>query len=702
VAGGDRTAVERVGELRELVRHHGYRYYVLDSPEIADAEYDALFRELQDLEAAHPELVTPDSPTQRVGGEPLAGFTQVRHREPMLSLANAKSEEELGAWYTRTVKLAVEAGGEASELRFVLEPKIDGLAISLRYQAARLTVGATRGDGEVGEDVTANLRTVPTVPLAMLPAAAPFPHVAEVRGEVYLPLGAFSRLNEQRLAAGESTFANPRNAAAGSLRQLDPRVTASRPLSVWFYGVGYVDGRVFPAHHDVLEWLRVAGFRVNPEVRVVATLEEIVSGCRKWQERREDLDYDIDGVVVKLDDRGLQAVLGAVGRDPRWAVAYKFAPTTAQTRLIKIHINVGRTGVLNPWAELDPVEVGGVTVEKATLHNEDDIKRKDLREGDMVVLQRAGDVIPQIVAPLTDLRTGGEKPFQMPAECPACGTPVVRVPGEVAVRCPNPDCPAKRVEAVKHFVSKAAMDIDGVGDKLVERLLELGLIRDAADLYGLAAVQLAGLERLGEKSAANITAAIDASRARPLSRVLFALGVPHVGSENADLLVRRFGTMAELRAASVDELAETPGIGPVIAESVWRYFRDSRNTDLIARLEAAGVNMAGSRAGAEGRSAGEGTRAAAAGAGGAGLGGDGTALGPAAGKIFVLTGALPSLSRQQAGDLIAAAGGRVSSSVSAKTDYLVVGEEPGSKLAKARELGTALLDERGLIDLLGE
>ncbi|MFH0916367.1 MAG: NAD-dependent DNA ligase LigA [bacterium] len=686
MAGTGRTAAERVEELRALVRHHEYRYYVLDSPEISDAEYDALYRELQRLEAIHPESVTPDSPTQRVGGEPLAGFTRVRHGEPMLSLANAKSEEELRAWHARAVKLAGEAGAESSKLSFVLEPKIDGLAISLRYETGKLVVGATRGDGEVGEDVTANLRTIPAVPLAMLPAAAPFPPVVEVRGEVYLPLGAFSHLNEKRVAAGESTFANPRNAAAGSLRQLDSRVTASRPLSAWFYGVGYVEGTEFASHQDILEWLRRAGFRVNPDVRVTTTLDEIVTGCQEWQERRNDLDYDIDGVVVKLDDRRLQTTLGAVGRDPRWAVAYKFAPSTAQTRLVKIHINVGRTGVLNPWAELEPVEVGGVTVEKATLHNEDDIRRKDLREGDMVILQRAGDVIPQVVAPLTDLRTGVERPFHMPSDCPSCGAPVVRVPGEVAVRCPNPDCPAKRIEAVKHFVSKGAMDIDGVGDKLVERLLELGMIGDAADLYRLEASRLAELERLGEKSAANITAAIDGSKGRPLARVLFALGIAHVGSENADLLVRRFGTMAALKEASVEDIGETPGIGLVIAQSVWEYFHDPRNLDLMARLETAGVTMAA------------GAVADAAGAGGPEAG----STGAQAGKTFVLTGTLPTLSRQQAADLIVAAGGRVTGSVNAKTDYVVVGEDAGSKLDKAQKLGIVQLDEQGLRDLISE
>ena len=685
--GGAADAERRLAEVRELIRHHEYRYYVLDSPEISDADYDALYRELQQLESAHPELVTADSPTQRVGGEPLAGFVQVRHGEPMLSLANAKNEDELRAWYARVVKLAAETGSAEADLRFVLEPKIDGLAISVRYEDGRLAVGATRGNGEIGEDVTSNLRTIRTVPLAMSAGAAPFPAAMEVRGEVYLPLQAFAQLNEHRVAAEESTFANPRNAAAGSLRQLDPRVTASRPLSTWFYGVGYLEGTQFSTHHEVLDWLRSAGFRVNPDTRTAETLDEIVAGCRFWQERRETLDYDIDGVVVKLDDRGLQTALGSVGRDPRWAVAYKFAPTTAQTRLRKIHINVGRTGVLNPWAELDPVEVGGVTVEKATLHNEDDIRRKDLREGDVVIIQRAGDVIPQVVAPLPDLRSGDERPFRMPDDCPFCGTPVVRTPGEVAVRCPNPDCPAKRAEAIKHFVSKGAMDIDGVGDKLVERLLELGLIRDAADLYQLKAEDLERLLKTPKtprkdepKSPGNIVGAIEASKERSLARVLWALGIPHVGGENAELLVRRFGSMAALREAPQEAISETPGIGPVIAESVWTFFRDPRNTSLVDRLSAAGVTMESPLT-----EAGEGV---------------GRAAGPLAGKTLVLTGTLPALSRQQATDLIAAAGGKITGSVSAKTDYVVVGDDAGSKLDKARQLGVKLLDEAGLLALV--
>ena len=438
----------------------------------------------------------------------------------MLSLANARNEEELRAWHARAVKLAQEAGADPEELRFVLEPKIDGLAVSLRYEEGRLAVAATRGNGEVGEDVTLNLRTIPAVPLALWPEGAPFPSLVEVRGEVYLPLEAFERLNEQRIASGEPTFANPRNAAAGSLRQLDPRVTASRPSVhlVLRCGLDRGDGLRHPVGDArLVETGRLPG---QPPRTAGGGLPEILAGFRWWEERRAELDYDIDGVVVKLDDRRLQAALGSVGRDPRWAVAYKFAPSTAQTRLLRININVGRTGVLNPWAELEPVEVGGVTVRKATLHNEEDIRRKDLRVGDMVIVQRAGDVIPQVVAPLTELRTGAEMPFEMPAACPKCGTPVARVSGEVAVRCPNPDCPGKKAELVKHFVSKGAMDIDGVGDQLVDRLLELEMIRDPADLYSLDAAELAQLDRLGERSATNITRSIALSKDRPHPRAL--------------------------------------------------------------------------------------------------------------------------------------------------------------------------------------
>lgn len=667
----------RAEELRELIRHHDYRYYVLDSPEISDAEYDALFRELRELEEAHPELVTPDSPTQRVGGEPLEAFAQVWHIEPMLSLANAKDRQELAAWHARVVKLVAEAGFEPAALRFTLEPKIDGLAVSLRYEHGRFVTGATRGNGTVGEDVTQNLRTIAAIPLVMRPGAEPPPPLVEVRGEVYLPLAAFERLNEQRIAAGEPTFANPRNAAAGSLRQLDPRVTAARPLSMWTYGVGYVEGDPFHSQWEVLGWLRARGFRVNPDVRMAETLGELEEACRDWEARRAELDYDIDGVVIKVDDRRMQVALGAAGRDPRWAVAYKFAPTTAQTRLLRIGINVGRTGTLNPFAVLEPVEVGGVTVSLATLHNEEDIHRKDLREGDVVVVQRAGDVIPQVVAPLTDRRDGSERPFRMPDHCPSCGTAVVRTPGEVAVRCPNPECPAKLVEALEHFVSRGAMDIEGVGEKLVRRFFDLGLVRDPADLYRLRFEDLIGLEGFQEKAARKVLAAIEASKDRPFERVLFALGIPHVGGQTAALIARRFPSLAELRAAEAEDIAAVEGVGPVIAESVAGFFRDPRNADLVDRLAAAGVRMEAER------------RAAP------------SPAGPLAGKTFVLTGTLPTLSRDEATRLIEGAGGRVVGSVSAKTDYVVVGASPGSKLAKAEKLGVALVDEAGLRRLLG-
>jgi len=682
-------AEKRVLELRALIRHHDHLYYGLDSPEISDVAYDDLLRELRRLEEAFPELLTSDSPTQRVGGEPLEVFGRIHHLKSMLSLANAKDEAELEAWRRRAVRLTEDAGFDPAELRFVLEPKIDGLAISLRYEHGRLVSGATRGDGVVGEDVTQNLRTLPVIPLVMVPGEGTLPDLVEVRGEVYLPLEAFERLNESRRANDESTFANPRNAAAGSLRQLDSRVTASRPLSMWAYGIavagadpsdgaqGDMGGGWFGGQWQVLQWLRARGFRVNPDVRLATGLDEILDACRDWESRRASLGYDIDGVVVKIDDRAIQQALGAAGRDPRWAVAYKFAPSTAQTRLLEIRINVGRTGMLNPYAVLEPVEVGGVTVSQATLHNEDDIRRKDLRVGDTVIVQRAGDVIPQVVSPLTDLRDGTEREFTMPSECPSCSTPVVRIDGVVAVRCPNPDCPAKAVEVLKHFVSRGAMDIEGVGDKLGRRFFELGLVCDPADLYRLRMEDLLPLEGFQEKAARNILEAIEASKGRSLSRVLFALGVPHVGGQTAELLADRFRSIAALRRASVEEMAAVEGVGPIIAESVHTFFRDPRVVDLVERLEAAGVRT---------EETGE------------------TAVrsdGPLSGKTLVLTGTLPSLTREQATELIEAAGGRIIGSVSGKTDYVVVGDSPGSKLDKARTLGVAELDEASLEELAG-
>ncbi len=684
-------AKRRAAELRRQLEHHNYLYYVLDQPEISDAEYDRLFAELEQLEEEYPELRDPDSPTQRVGAQPLDSFRHVEHPLPMYSLANARNPEELHEWFDRAAKLLSGAGVDPAEAAFVTEPKIDGLAVSLVYENGRLARGATRGNGEVGEDVTTNLRTIGAIPLVMRlePGEQP-PPVVEVRGEVYLPLSDFERLNQERAAAGEPTFANPRNAAAGSIRQLDPRVAASRPLSIWCYQVGYTEGLELESHWQALEWLRGHGFRVNPGVRRHRDFEAVVEECRAWEERRAELDYDIDGAVVKIDSYRMQELLGVVGRDPRWAVAYKFAPSTEVTRLLEIGINVGRTGALNPYAVMEPVEVGGVTVTHATLHNEDDIHRKDIRVGDWVVVQRAGDVIPQVVGPVIQKRTGKEKVFHMPEKCPSCGAAVVRPEGEVVVRCPNRSCPAQIVESIKHFVSKDAMDIDGVGEKLVERLFALGLIENMADLYSLERDQLVGLElsssvnekgkrvphRLQEKSVDNMLASLEASKQRSFPRVLFALGIRHVGAVNARLLAEHFRSIDALIEADEEEVAQVEGIGPVIAEAVREFFDEPHNQETVRRLRQAGLRF-------------EVTEDEAA------------APRPLAGKRFVLTGSLSSLTRSQAKERIEALGGKVSGSVGKGTDYVVAGEKPGSKLEKARELGKTVLSEEEFLEMIG-
>lgn len=694
----------RAAELRALLQRYSYLYYVLDQPEVDDAVYDALYDELVRLEEAHPELRTPDSPTQRIGAAPLERFQQVRHLEPMLSLANARNPGELLAWDGRNRRL-LEADGASPPSVYVVEPKIDGLAISMIYRDGVFSVGATRGNGEVGEDITANLRTIGSLPLRLLGDAPP--PVVEVRGEVYLPLAAFERLNEQRVAAGLSTFVNPRNAAAGSVRQLDPAVAASRPLNMWCYGVGHSEELDLPDHHSALAWLRAQGLRVNPLISVVGTIDEALTACRGWEDRRATLDYDIDGAVVKVDSFALQAALGAVAHDPRWAIAYKFAPTTATTRLERIEVNVGRTGVLTPFAVLHPVFVGGVTVERATLHNIDDIHRKDLRPGDDVILQRAGDVIPQVVAPVTTgtveeegrqveraVRHEALPEWQMPATCPDCGAHVVRESGEVAVRCPNKSCPAQLVESIKHFVSKGAMDIEGLGEKTVELLFEKGLLRNVADVYALqpgdfvhlegdTLVKLTGFGGKSKKGSSEITdtrrvdklmAAIDDSKQRPFARVLFGLGIRHVGAVTAQALVAVFPGIDELTAATPEDLAAVPGVGAVVAEAVRQYLDEARNRETIEKLRAAGVRL---RQEPERRAA-----------------------GALAGKTFVLTGKLPTLTRGEAQGRIEAAGGRVTSSVSKATDYVVLGEAPGSKFAAAQRLGIPLLDEEGLLALL--
>ncbi len=706
----DADAAARAAVLRETIDRHAYLYYVLDRPEIDDAEYDALLRELQTLEEEHPGLRTPDSPTQRVGGAPLEGFTQYRHLEPLLSLANARNEEELLTWDQRNRRLleAQELGD--AQLRYVVEPKIDGLAISLTYRDGLFTVGATRGDGEVGEEVTANLRTIGSLPLRL--RLDDPPPVVEVRGEVYLPLAAFARLNEQRIADGLPAFVNPRNSAAGSIRQLDPKLAAARPLDVWCYAIGYAEGLDLPDHHSALDWLRAAGFKVNPKIVVVDGIEQVAAACRSWEERRAELDYDIDGAVVKVDSFALQRALGSVAHDPRWAIAFKFAPTTVTTRLHSIEVNVGRTGVLTPFAVLEPVFVGGVTVERATLHNEDDIRRKDIRAGDDVILQRAGDVIPQVVGPVTtgetddgegrrvsrEARHAALPEWTMPRTCPACGSETVRETGEVAVRCPNRSCPAQLVESIKHFVSKGAMDIEGIGEETVVLLHTQGLIENVADLYGLQREHFVRLEagkvvalpgfggktRKGEdgalelveaKRADKVLAAIEDSKQRPFARGLFALGIRHVGSVTAQALVGRYPSMDALLAAGAGDLAEVPGIGPVVAEAVEQFLGDAHNRETIEKLRAAGVRLVEEH--------------------------PERPEGPLTGKTFVLTGKLPTLTRGRAQELIEAAGGRVSGSVSRATDYVVAGEDAGSKLDKAGKLGVSVVDEDGLRELLG-
>jgi DNA ligase (NAD+) len=663
----------RAEELRRLLEYHGHRYYVLDDPEISDPDYDALLNELRDIEAEHPELRSPDSPTQRVGGQPLDKFEEVPHLQPMLSLANARNEEELAAWVLRSERYLARQGVEMGDVRFVTEPKIDGLAISLVYEDGVLVRGATRGNGEVGEDVTQNLRTIGAIPLRVEDA----PRLLEIRGEIYLPLEAFARLNEQRAAAGEPTFMNPRNSAAGSIRQLDPALAASRPLSMWTYGIGEVDGLEFDTHHQWLDWLRDHGFRVNTDVGVHDTVEEVVAACNAWQERRDRLDFEIDGVVVKVDDLDLQRQLGVVGREPRGAIAWKFPPTTATTKLNKVSWNVGRTGHMVPFAELEPVQVSGVIVKLATLHNEEDLVRKDVREGDEVIVMRAGDVIPQVVSPTSRAQRSKKRnpPATAPERCPACDTPTIKPEGSVWTICPNrAGCPGQVFQAVKHFVG--AMDIDGLGEENVRRFLSEKLIGDSADLYALTTDQLSELEGFGEISANNLVQSIEASKQQPFERVLYGLGVPGVGYVNARNLARHLRSMDALLGATEDQLVEVEGIGPIMARTIEETLAEDRTRELIQRFREHGLKMEE-----------EGPEA--------------PAVGPLVGRTLVLTGTLPNLTREDATERIETAGGKVTGSVSKKTDYLVAGADPGSKLTKAQELGTEVLDEDGLLALLG-
>ncbi len=672
-------AAARAAELRRVLTRAMHAYYVLDAPEMSDAEYDRLFRELQALEREHPDLTTPDSPTLRVGAEPATALVKHAHLAPMLSLANAFSDDDLREWQERNARVAPDVVGAG----YNLEVKIDGAAVNLTYRDGVLAVGATRGNGVVGEVVTANLRTVPDIPLRL--QGNGWPAVLEVRGECYMPRAAFEALNRKRVAAGEPPFANPRNAAAGGLRQLDSRLTRERGLRFFAFAAFAPPGAgrlPFGTQVELLQGLTAWGFRVEPHHRRVADLPGAMAAVAELEPLLDGLPFGADGVVVKVDRLALHEELGNVGdREPRWAVARKFAPEVAVTKLLDIKVNVGRTGALNPYATLEPVEIGGVTVSTATLHNADLIAAKDIRIGDWVEVTRAGEVIPQVLGPVRERRAELEaagtppRPFTMPTRCPACGSEVEAPPDEVMSYCPNVSCPSRVHEGIFHFASRGAMDIRGLGYERVRQLLDAGLIHDAADLYGLQTLPLVALDGFGEKSAAQLITAVAASKAQPLSRLLFALGIRRVGDGAAELLARRFGTMAALRDASPEVIAEVRGIGPTIAAGVAAFFREERNRDLLRRLEAAGLRMD------------EPVKV--------------TAGGVFDGQTFVLTGTLTALSRAEATRLIEQAGGAVTGSVSKKTAAMVAGSEPGSKLEKAKALGIPVWDEAELLRRLG-
>jgi DNA ligase (NAD+) len=664
----------RAEELRRLIAEADHRYYELDDPTVGDDTYDAWMRELRAVEEDDPDLVTPDSPTQRVGGRATDRFPQVRHVEQMLSLGNARGADEFRAWETRLHNRLKRLDISPSELRFVSEPKIDGIAISLLYEKGEFVRGATRGDGVIGEDVTPNLKTIDAIPHTIDDA----PERIEVRGEIYFPRSGFAELNEQRASEGLATFANPRNATAGTVRNLDVEVTASRPLSMWSYGIGGRRGIEFASHSEELEWMRERGFAVNGDISTHSEVDDVVERCLWWEQRRESLDFEIDGVVVKVDQIPLWRELGVTGREPRWAVAWKFPPITATTTLNRIVWNVGRTGRLLPFAMLEPVHVGGVTVSTATLHNEEDLAKKDVRERDEVVITRAGDVIPQVIAPLIQRREGKRlRKARPPKKCPACGTPTVKPEDSVWTICPNRrGCPGQNFQLVKHF--RGAMDIEGLGEKNAMRFLDQGLITDPASIFDLEWERIAELDGFGETSAKALATEIERSKQSPFGRVLYALGLPGIGYVNANAIADHFGSIDALLDADTEAITEVEGIGPVLAESLREELADEAILELIGRLRARGLRF--ELTAAERRAEG----------------------GPLEGKTFVLTGTLPTLSRDEASKQIAAAGGKVTGSVSKKTDYLVAGDSPGTKLAKAEEVGTEILDEEGLRAVLSE
>ena len=659
----------RLDELRAELNHHLYRYHVLDDPEISDAAYDRLYDELKRLEEEYPDLIIPDSPTQRVGAPPSERFGKVRHLEPMGSLDKVTEDEGLRKW-ADDVRKRLDSD---EPVAYVIEPKIDGSAVSLTYENGAFVRGATRGDGFEGEDVTPNLRTIKAIPLSMRSPGDEPPAVLEVRGEVYMPLTSFQKLTEQQVAQGKKPSPNPRNAAAGSLRQLNPNITAERDLSIWIYGVGRRDGLETDTHWQTLEWLRDHGFRTNPFAERRETIDEVAERCRDWERRRAELDYEIDGIVIKIDSHDQQARLGALHERPRWARAFKWAPMTATTKLLKIAIRVGRTGALNPWAMLEPVEVGGVTISRATLHNEEDINRKQIREGDIVIVQRAGDVIPQIVGPAGPHRPG-TKEFRMPKECPLCGADVVKPEGEAMHRCPNRACPSRGLESLINWV-QAAAEIEGVGEQLVRRLWELDLVRSIPALYRVTKEQLLELDGFQERSAGNVIDAIDRSKQISFSRILYGLNIPDVGGVTARLLAREFGTIDRLLAASIEDLEHVDGIGPDRAASIAEWFADKQNRKLVEELRKLGLRL---EAGDEER----------------------PIEGPLSGRTYVITGTLEKYTREEAKAELEARGAKVGDSVSKKTAGVIVGESPGSKLAKAQRAGVAVLTEKDLDELL--
>ena len=660
----------RIDHLTDEISRHDYLYYVLDSPEISDQQYDAMLAELQELEEKFPDLRRPGSPTQRVGAPPREGFDVVEHAAPMLSLDKAFSVDEL-VEFDRRLKRHLGLD-ESERIAYVCELKIDGLAVNLRYEGGVLVQGSTRGDGRRGEDVTVNLRTVRTIPLQL---RGDPPELIEARGEVFLPLSEFERINREREQAGEPLFANPRNAAAGTIRQLDPTVTASRKLDMFVYGTGELRGASFETHTEELKLLEALGFHLNPATRKVDSIEQAVEYCEEWTDTRGGLDYEVDGVVVKADSVALQEQAGATSHGPRWATAFKFPAVEAETVVRDIEVTVARTGQLTPVAVMEPVFVAGSTVSRAVLHNADEVARKDIRIGDHVIIRKAGDVIPEVVRSLPERRTGDEREFEMPHQCPVCGSEVVRVEGEAATRCPNLNCPARRLSLLLHWAGRQAMDIDGLGPAVAEQLLERGLAGTPLDLYELTADQIAGLERMADKSAGNLIEQIEASKQRGLERLIFALGVLHVGRTAAARLAERYSSLEEIAVASQEELEEIPDVGPKIAQSLRHYFDRPQSQGLVARLKALGIRTTRAEGGAAG------TRLA--------------------GLSFVFTGALQNMTREQAEELVQSLGGRAASSVSSKTDYVVAGPGAGSKLDRARELGVEVLTEQQFLDMVG-